>query len=98
MLSDGIFVKAKAKEGVNKVSLWLGASTIVQLTYDEAEKLLRENLSNAKKSSKQITEELEYVRDQRTTTEVNVARVYNHSLVEKREAELRETQKKNEDD
>ena len=40
MLSDGIFVKAKAKEGANRVALWLGANTIVELTYAEAEKLL----------------------------------------------------------
>jgi hypothetical protein len=66
----------------------------VELTFVEATKLLKENLGNAKVSSKQIEEELEYIRDQRTTVEVNIARVYNHSLVEKRERELSEAQKK----
>jgi hypothetical protein len=34
------------------------------------------------------------VRDQRTTVEVNIARIYNHSLVEKREMELKNAQSK----
>ena len=40
MLSEGIYVKAKAKENTDKVALWLGAQTIVELTFEEAEKLL----------------------------------------------------------
>ena len=40
MLSEGIYVKAKSKENNDKVALWLGASTIVELTFKEAEKLL----------------------------------------------------------
>ena len=78
-------MRGKSKEGLEKVALWLGANTIVELSFEEATKLLKENLGNAKSSSKTIEEELEYVRDQRTTIEVNIARVYNHSLVEKRE-------------
>lgn len=67
MLSEGIFVKGRSKKNLDKIALWLGANTIVELTFDEAKKLLRENLGNAKSSSKQIEEELEYIRDQRTT-------------------------------
>ena len=69
--------------------MWLGANTIVELKFDEATKLLSENLGNAKGSTKTIEEELEYIRDQRTTVEVNIARIYNHSLVEKREQEMK---------
>ena len=36
----------------------------------------------------QITEELAYIKDQKTTTEVNVARVYKHSLALKREQQI----------
>ena len=60
--------------------------------------MLTENLKNARISSKKISEELEYIRDQRTTTEVNIARVYNHSLVEKREQEMKAAEKKEDDD
>jgi hypothetical protein len=51
--------------------------------------MLAQNLNNAKNSLKQINEELEYIKDQKTTTEVNVARVYNHSIMENREAQLK---------
>jgi prefoldin subunit 5 len=70
------------------VSLWLGANTIVELTFPEALALLNANLENAHSSQSQIGEELAYIKDQKTTTEVNVARVYNHSLTLKREQQL----------
>lgn len=84
LISEGIFVRGKAKEPLEHVSLWLGANTIVELTFDEASDLLRANLANAESSLSQITEELAYIKDQKTTTEVNVARVYNYSLALKR--------------
>ena len=89
MLSDGIYAKAKPKKNLSKISLWLGASTVVELTFEEALTMLALNLSNARNSLKQINEELEYIKDQKTTTEVNVARVYNHSILENREAQLK---------
>ena len=70
------------------INLWLGANTIVQLSFPEAQELLKMNLSNAEASMGQIMEELAYVKDQKTTTEVNVARVYNHSLALKREQQI----------
>lgn len=60
--------------------------------------MLTENLNNAINSLKQITEELAYIKDQKTTTEVNVARVYNYSILENREAQLKEAAKKEEED
>lgn len=57
---------------------------MVEMTFDEAEKMLRDNLANAKSNLKEIQEDLNYVKDQVTTSEVNIARVYNHSLMEKR--------------
>ena len=84
LISEGIYVKGKAKEPLEHVSLWLGANTVVQLTFAEALELLRSNLGNAQSSKQQISEELSYIKDQKTTTEVNVARVYNHSLALKR--------------
>lgn len=52
MLSQGIYVKAKSQQKTDKVALWLGANTIVELTFEEAEKLLSENLGNARHSQK----------------------------------------------
>lgn len=68
LISEGIFVRGKAKEPLEHVSLWLGANTIVELTFDEAMDLLRANLANAESSLSQITEELAYIKDQKTTT------------------------------
>jgi prefoldin subunit 5 len=68
MLTDGIYVKARPKKNLEKISLWLGANTVVELTFDEAKNMLSSNLSNAKNSLKQINEELEYIKDQKTTT------------------------------
>lgn len=88
LISEGIFVRGKAKEDLDHVSLWLGANTIAELTFAEATDLLKTNLINAHSSLAQITEELAYIKDQKTTTEVNVARVYNISLALKREQQL----------
>jgi prefoldin subunit 5 len=93
MLSEGIFVKAKPKNNLDRISLWLGANTIVELTFEEAESMLSSNLSNAVNSLKQINEELTYIKDQKTTTEVNVARVYNYSILENREKQLQQDKK-----
>lgn len=68
LISEGIFVRGKAKEPLEHVSLWLGANTIVELTFDEAKDLLSANLANADSSLSQITEELAYIKDQKTTT------------------------------
>jgi len=84
LISEGIYVKGKAKEPLEHVSLWLGANTIVELSFLEAMELLKNNLANAHSSLSQVTEELAYIKDQKTTTEVNVARIYNHSLALKR--------------
>ena len=55
--------------------------------------MLSSNLSNAVNSLKQINEELTYIKDQKTTTEVNVARVYNYSILENREKQLQQDKK-----
>jgi prefoldin subunit 5 len=88
LISEGIFVRGRAIDSLEHVSLWLGANTIVELTFAEALELLKNNLGNADSSLSQVTEELAYIKDQKTTTEVNVARVYNHSLALKREQQI----------
>lgn len=40
MLSEGVFVKGKSKENIERISLWLGANTMVEMSFDEASKLL----------------------------------------------------------
>ncbi len=62
------------------------------LTYelDEAIDLLSNKLSTAEKSLKGAKLDLEFLRDQITTMEVNTARVHNWDVKRRRERRLRE--------
>ena len=77
LLSDNIWAKAKVPNTSGKVGLWLGANVMVEYTYDEAVKLLGKNLHNAESKIKETEDDLDFLKDQITTTEVNLARIYN---------------------
>ena len=77
LLSDNIWAKAKVPNTTGKVGLWLGANVMVEYTYDEAVKLLSKNLHNAESKIKETEDDLDFLKDQITTTEVNLARIYN---------------------
>lgn len=76
LLSDQVYAKAKIPP-TNKVCLWLGANVMLEYTLDDANTLLDKNLEAANKSLLQVEEDLCLIRDQTTTLEVNMARVYN---------------------
>ncbi|XP_071136414.1 prefoldin subunit 3-like [Mytilus edulis] len=76
LLSDQVYAKAKIPP-TNKVCLWLGANVMLEYTLDDANDLLDTNLDAANKSLAQVEEDLCLIRDQTTTLEVNMARVYN---------------------
>ena len=46
--------------------------------------ILNENLAKAKEKEIQTRGDLAFLKDQITTSEVNIARVYNHSVIMKR--------------
>ena len=50
---------------------------MLEYTIEEADQLLTKNLETATKNLQQIDKDLDFLRDQITTTEVNMARVYN---------------------
>lgn len=52
MLTDAVWAKAKVPKGNKKVSLWLGASIMVEYSFDEAKTLLNKNLENATENLK----------------------------------------------
>ncbi|KAF7493893.1 Prefoldin subunit 3 [Sarcoptes scabiei] len=60
-----------------KVFLWLGANVMLEYTIEEAEELLKKNLNQASKTMKQIDSDMDFLKEQITTTEVNMARIYN---------------------
>jgi prefoldin subunit 5 len=55
----------------------LKANVMLEYTIQEAEQLLKKNFETANKNLQQIDTDLDFLRDQITTTEVNMARVYN---------------------
>ncbi|XP_017890400.1 prefoldin subunit 3 [Ceratina calcarata] len=76
LLSEQVFAKAIIPP-TDKVCLWLGANVMLEYDLDEAHKMLTENIEAAKKKLSYVEHDLDFVKDQFTTTEVNMARIYN---------------------
>mmetsp|Transcript_19327 Transcript_19327/g.63849 ORF Transcript_19327/g.63849 Transcript_19327/m.63849 type:complete len:183 (-) Transcript_19327:37-585(-) len=74
----------------NKVCLWLGANVMLEYGREEAIELLERNLAEAKKTLQELHEDQALLRDQITTTEVNMARVFNWDVKERRKAKAAE--------
>ncbi|XP_054158228.1 prefoldin subunit 3-like [Oppia nitens] len=85
LLSDQVYMKATIP-ATDKVCLWLGANVMLEYTIAEGEELLKKNYDTATKNLQQIDTDLDFLRDQITTTEVNMARVYNWD-VKKRQSQ-----------
>eukprot|EP00744_Colponema_vietnamica_P011077 GILI01015590.1.p1 GENE.GILI01015590.1~~GILI01015590.1.p1 ORF type:complete len:215 (-),score=51.56 GILI01015590.1:73-672(-) len=76
-LSDNVYAEAKIA-GVQSVYLWLGANVMVEYAFDEAKTLLQKNIDGAVASIQTHEDDINFLRDQITTSEVNIARVHNH--------------------
>ncbi|KAF7989792.1 hypothetical protein HCN44_008466 [Aphidius gifuensis] len=76
LLSEQVYAKAVVPP-TDKVCLWLGANVMLEYTLDDAQSLMVKNIDVAKTKLKHVEHDLDFVRDQFTTTEVNMARVYN---------------------
>lgn len=83
-LTDSVFCEATVTPQ-KTVHLWLGASVMVEYTFDEALALLQKNLSAAKQNLESTQEDLAWLSDQQVVLEVNTARVYNFDVVKRRE-------------
>jgi prefoldin subunit 5 len=82
-LNETLFAKAKLSdvpEKRNKVCLWLGANLMVEYEVEEAQVLLEKKLNQAVSSMRIVEEDLDYLREQITTMEVNLARLYNEDV------------------
>ena len=82
LISDNIWARAEV-QNTGKIGVWLGANVMVEYSYDEALKLLNKNFNNADSKLKSTYEDLDYIKDQITTMEVNMARVYNQNVANK---------------
>ena len=80
LISDNVWAKATLPNDTGRVGLWLGANVMVEYSHDEALALLERNLKNAEIRLKSTQEDLNFLKDQITTTEVNIARCYNQTV------------------
>ncbi|KAI1504109.1 Prefoldin, subunit 3 [Biscogniauxia marginata] len=92
-LNDTLYAKASVPP-TDEVYLWLGANVMLSYPIDEAETLLISKLAAAKQSYANCEEDLDFLREQITTMEVAIARVYNWDVVQKRKEKLDESKEK----
>nr|CAG4638168.1 EOG090X0IRH [Chydorus sphaericus] len=85
LLSDLLYSRAVI-EPTDKVCLWLGANVMLEYSLGDAKALLKKNHETATKNLAQVHHDLDFLRDQMTTTEVNMARLYNWD-VKRRQAQ-----------
>lgn len=83
-LSDTLFANALI-EPSNTVKLWLGANVMCEYPIDEAHALLQSKLKTIEENLDRISKDLEFLKSQITTMEVNMARVYNFEIKMKRQ-------------
>eukprot|EP00735_Rhodelphis_limneticus_P003199 TRINITY_DN1457_c0_g1::TRINITY_DN1457_c0_g1_i1::g.27143::m.27143 TRINITY_DN1457_c0_g1::TRINITY_DN1457_c0_g1_i1::g.27143 ORF type:complete len:188 (+),score=62.81,sp/Q5RCG9/PFD3_PONAB/53.26/2e-54,Prefoldin/PF02996.12/1.6e-29,Prefoldin_2/PF01920.15/19,Prefoldin_2/PF01920.15/0.026,Syntaxin-6_N/PF09177.6/0.38,Syntaxin-6_N/PF09177.6/79 TRINITY_DN1457_c0_g1_i1:34-564(+) len=79
MLAENLYANATLKEG-NTCYLWLGANVMLEYTFEEAIALLEKNHKGAVEQLKSLEEDIAFLRDQITTTEVSMARVHNYDV------------------
>lgn len=82
-VAEGIYAQAQF-EDTETVCLWLGANVMLEYSCEEAQDLLIRNLETANSSLKAVVEDLHFLRDQITITEVTIARVYNWDVHQRR--------------
>uniref|UniRef100_A0A1E1WZJ9 Prefoldin subunit 3 n=1 Tax=Amblyomma aureolatum TaxID=187763 RepID=A0A1E1WZJ9_9ACAR len=79
VLSDQVYSKAVIPP-TERVCLWLGANVMLEYTLEGAEELLCKNLQTATRNFTELNSDLDFLRDQITTTEVNMARLHNWNV------------------
>ena len=89
LISDNIWAKAKIPNTTGKVGLWLGANVMVEYNFVDALALLSRNLSNAQTKLAETEDDLDYLKEQTTTMEVNIARTYNQGVANKKVADAK---------
>ncbi|CAF4196354.1 unnamed protein product, partial [Adineta steineri] len=79
LLAHNVYGKATIPP-TDKVCLWLGANVMLEYPIDEADVLLNGNQKTAQTTLTKVDEDLDFLRDQITTTEVNMARLHNWAV------------------
>ena len=77
-LGDTLYAKACIPAGERKVGLWLGAGILLEYELADACQFLDMKRTERKEELVKCAHDLDFIRRQITTTEVTVARLYNH--------------------
>ncbi|EJW82072.1 hypothetical protein WUBG_07018 [Wuchereria bancrofti] len=78
LLSEHVYQRVKT-DSLDKVLLWLGSNVMVEFSLSEARCILEDNYKT-KDGVTRYEKELAFLKDQITTTEVNMAHVYNYGI------------------
>ncbi|KAK6543150.1 peptide chain release factor 1 [Orbilia ellipsospora] len=78
-LSDTLYAKASVT-APSEVYLWLGANVMLAYPNEEAITMLKQKLSAAQESLRNCEEDIDFLRQQITTLEVNTSRMYNWNI------------------
>ena len=84
-LDENIYAKSVV-EDFDKVCVWLGANVMVEYGREEAKEMLLKNLKNIERVYGEVDEELGFIQDQITTTEVNLAHLHNFSIQQQQQS------------
>jgi|EP01047_Picozoa_sp_COSAG01_P003439 hypothetical protein len=60
------------------------ANVLCEYPVEDAQALLTENRDNAQVNLKSLDEDVQFLRDQITTTEVNIARIFNYDVMKRK--------------
>jgi len=85
-LSDTLYAKATIPP-VERVHLWLGANVMLSYEIMEAQQLLQDKQRTASQGYANALDDLDWLREQITVTEVNIARVYNWDVKARRSSQ-----------
>uniref|UniRef100_A0AC34FY46 Prefoldin subunit 3 n=1 Tax=Panagrolaimus sp. ES5 TaxID=591445 RepID=A0AC34FY46_9BILA len=84
-LAEQIFAKAHVDK-FETLTIVLGNGSFADVTIDEADKMFTKNLNDINRLTTQLGEEINFIKDQVTTSEVNVAHLYNYNVILKKAA------------
>lgn len=95
-LNETLYTRAKIDtESLESVYLWLGADVMLEYPLDEAVELLNARLESNKGQLNLVKEDLEFLKENITTMEVNTARLYNWDVERRRNMKAAEEGTKN---
>jgi prefoldin subunit 5 len=84
-LTDNTHAQATVEGPCDRICLWLGANVMLEYSIAEAEELLKGSSESAGASLASIDRSMAFLREQITTTEVNIARVHNWNVAKRQD-------------